>query len=72
MRAMEALKQYFEAEHGRRVALARELGITPGAVSQWSRVPAERLIEIERVTGIRRELLRPDLFTESSAEGAAA
>jgi hypothetical protein len=42
--------------------LARALiGITPQAISQWRQVPAERVLEVERVTGINREVLRPDL-----------
>lgn len=42
--------------------LAREIGITRGAVAQWDRVPAERLREVSDVTGIPMEALRPDLF----------
>lgn len=59
---MEALLRYFNAERGSRARLAAEIGITPGAVSQWERVPVERLLEIERVTGIPRSELRPDLY----------
>ena len=43
-------------------SLARELGISPQALSQWKRVPAYRILQIEAVTGIPRERLRPDLF----------
>ena len=43
-------------------ALARQLGITPTAVIQWGRVPAARVIEVERFTGISRHDLRPDIF----------
>jgi DNA-binding transcriptional regulator YdaS (Cro superfamily) len=42
--------------------LARLLGITHQAIQQWEKVPAERMLEIERVTGICRERLRPDLY----------
>jgi len=42
--------------------LARELGITTQAISQWRRVPVDRVSEVERVTGIPREELRPDVF----------
>lgn len=59
---MEALLQYFNAEHGRRVRLAIALEITPGAISQWDRVPADRLTKISEITGIPREELRPDLY----------
>lgn len=45
--------------------LARELSITRGAVAQWERVPAERLGDVARVTGIPMERLRPDLFKAS-------
>jgi DNA-binding transcriptional regulator YdaS (Cro superfamily) len=42
--------------------LARLLGITHQAITQWDKVPAERMLEIEHVTGICRERLRPDLY----------
>jgi DNA-binding transcriptional regulator YdaS (Cro superfamily) len=57
-----ALQIYLEKERGRAVRLAGALGISPGAVSQWDRVPAERVAEVEQVTGIPRRQLRPDLF----------
>ncbi|MDM9643852.1 YdaS family helix-turn-helix protein [Rhizobium sp. S163] len=49
--------------------LAREIGITRGAVAQWKEVPAERIGIVSRVTGIPLERLRPDLF--KTAEDAA-
>jgi len=46
---------------GLRAKIARELGITFPAVLKWRRVPAERLPEVERATGIPRHELRPDI-----------
>lgn len=44
------------------VRLARAMtSISHQAIAQWRRVPAERVLEVERVTGIARETLRPDL-----------
>ncbi|WFU26306.1 Cro/CI family transcriptional regulator [Bradyrhizobium sp. CB1717] len=43
-------------------ALAEALKINRQAIYQWSRIPAERVIPIERISGISREELRPDLF----------
>jgi hypothetical protein len=37
-------------------------GIRHQAVSQWRHIPAERIIEIETVTGVPREKLRPELY----------
>lgn len=45
-----------------RLHLARSLGITHGAISQWDQVPAERVLDVERITGISRHELRPDIF----------
>lgn len=42
--------------------IAREFKITPGAVSQWRAIPADRLVRVEQITGIPRHELRPDLF----------
>jgi DNA-binding transcriptional regulator YdaS (Cro superfamily) len=43
-------------------ALGRMLGISKQAIDQWRRVPAERVLEVERLTGISRYQLRPDVF----------
>ncbi|MDD2728192.1 helix-turn-helix domain-containing protein [Malikia sp.] len=59
------LKTYL-AEH-KQVDLARQLGVTQGAVHQWavglSRPSAERSIQIEKATAgaVRCEDLRPDV-----------
>src|SRR5215813_8485628 len=45
-------------------ALARKIGIAQPSVSNWSRVPAERVLTVEAVTGVSRAVLRPDLFGE--------
>lgn len=54
------------AQYGAYAALGRELGITRSTVWEWfrdgGRVPAERVVEVERLTGIPRERLRPDLY----------
>lgn len=52
--------------------LAEALNVTPQAVNKWvkaDRPPAERVIEIERVTNgeITRHELRPDLYPKHSA-----
>ncbi len=46
-------------------ALARGLGITRGAVAQWERVPAERVVQVSKLTGLSCSVLRPDLFSSS-------
>ena len=44
--------------------LAALLGVDKGTLSRWEngRVPAERVLEVERVTGVSRHDLRPDLY----------
>lgn len=44
--------------------LARRLGIAQPSVSNWNRVPAERVAAVEAATGVARAILRPDLFGE--------
>lgn len=43
-------------------SLARKIGTSHQAVAQWDRIPAERVADVERATGIARQTLRPDLF----------
>ena len=45
--------------------LARKIGIAQPSVSNWNRVPAQRVIAVEAATGISRRELRPDLYDES-------
>jgi TorA maturation chaperone TorD len=47
-------------------ALAQKIGISQPSVSNWSRVPAERVVAVESVTGVTRTVLRPDLYGEPS------
>lgn len=59
---------------GGQAALARALGLSRQAVNQWLRVlggvPPEWVDEVERVTGVRRECLRPDIFGRRNRSAA--
>ncbi len=46
--------------------LARRIGIAQPSVSNWDRVPADRVVAVETVSGISRMHLRPDLYGEAS------
>jgi TorA maturation chaperone TorD len=48
--------------------LARKLGISQPSISNWTRVPAERVISVESLTGVSRMMLRPDLYSESGGD----
>lgn len=49
--------------------LAALFGVNKTTVMRWegSRVPADRLLEIEAATGITRQRLRPDLYAPQQA-----
>jgi TorA maturation chaperone TorD len=47
--------------------LARRIGISQPSVSNWDRIPAERVLTVESATGISRAILRPDLFGAHAA-----
>jgi len=49
--------------------LARQIGISQPSVSNWIRVPAERVVSVEAVTGVDRAVLRPDLYGGRDAAG---
>ena len=52
------------------VALSKKLRITKGAVSQWHRVPVNRVFDVEKITGIPRSQIRPDIFDEQTKVAA--
>ena len=43
-------------------AVGEACGITGQAVSLWRHVPIEHVFTVERISGIPREELRPDIF----------
>lgn len=51
--------------------LARKIGIAQPSVSNWNRVPAQRVIAVESATGVSRRVLRPDLYEEPAATDVA-
>jgi TorA maturation chaperone TorD/DNA-binding transcriptional regulator YdaS (Cro superfamily) len=51
--------------------LARRIGIAQPSVSNWSTVPAQRVIAVEAATGVPRKVLRPDLYSEPAAPDQA-
>lgn len=50
--------------------IADGLSINRSAVAMWRRVPAERLPDVERITGIPRHQLRPDICPPPVTEAA--
>lgn len=64
---MTNAQQILKRERGLKLKVARALKITHGAVSQWKEIPPLRVLDVERVTGISRHELRPDLYPEPEA-----
>ena len=63
---MNPIEKY-RADTGKtREAAADELGVDATTVWRWEtdriRIPVDRLADIERITGIPRQELRPDIF----------
>jgi TorA maturation chaperone TorD len=52
--------------------LARRIGISQPSVSNWTRVPAERVLQVENASGIARVILRPDLYADPHVDEVAS
>ena len=63
-----ALQKAIDAA-GNGKALAGRIGVTPQALSQWRRVPARRVLAVERASGVLRHALRPDLYPDEETAG---
>ena len=50
------------------IELARRTGISQPSASSWSKVPAERVLSVDAVIDVAREILWPDLCGEQPAE----
>ncbi len=46
-------------------ALSRALGLSQPTVSNWRRIPSERVLAAEAATGVSRSVLRPDLYPQA-------
>ena len=51
--------------------LARRVGVSQPSVSNWDKVPAERVLVVEAATGVDRKVLRPDLYQERETAAQA-
>jgi DNA-binding transcriptional regulator YdaS (Cro superfamily) len=60
------------AERGLISKVARELHISRSAIAMWDKVPAERVVDVEKASGIPRHKLRPDLHLEPDDKPAFA
>jgi DNA-binding transcriptional regulator YdaS (Cro superfamily) len=65
-----SLEKARAAAGGNRKLAEKIGGITRQAVSQWRRVPAERVLDVERASGVPRHELRPDLYPAPQSEAA--
>ena len=52
--------------------LGAAVGVSSQAISQWKQVPAQRVLLVERVTGVPRHMLRPDLYPPPAFMAAEA
>jgi DNA-binding transcriptional regulator YdaS (Cro superfamily) len=59
--AAQALEEALQKAGGP-AELARKLNITVQAVSQWKKCPTLRVLEVERLTGVSRHDLSPEIY----------
>lgn len=69
---LSPLRKYRDSREMTLADLAERLGVDKSTVQRWEtgrvRIPADRIIDVERETGVSRADLRPDLFSPSSPE----
>jgi DNA-binding transcriptional regulator YdaS (Cro superfamily) len=66
----ENVKQALDAV-GSKAKMARALGVTRSAISQWTHIPVNRVAQVELLTGIPRAKLRPDIFGDQPEQAAS-
>lgn len=72
MTSASPLRSYRETTGRTLEALGVEIGVNKSTILRWedSRVPVDRVLEIERITGISRHELRPDVFGQPERASA--
>ena len=48
-------------------ALAKKLGVSKQAVCQWKRCPPGQVLAVEKLAGVSRYDLRPDIYGKRAA-----
>lgn len=75
MKSLFEWRQKLPADYRSVRAAAKLLGVSASELCRYEnghrRVAAERAIEFERITGISRHVLRPDVFGPAPWENAA-
>ncbi len=66
----KSLKELIK-DHGGPTEFAKALDVTPQAVSQWKQVPTAHVLTVEKITGVSRHELRPDVFGPAPSSEAA-
>lgn len=62
---MDSLYTFLRKERGGFARVARAFNISTAAVSQWfsrGQVPARFVLSLEKMTGVSRHLIRPDIY----------
>jgi DNA-binding transcriptional regulator YdaS (Cro superfamily) len=67
---MDTGLQLIRRQRGMLKRVAETVGLSQGRVSQWDRVPAELLPQVEAITGVPRHILRPDICPPPAADDA--
>lgn len=54
------------------IDVAQVAAVNKSTVTRWmqKRIPAERVLDVERITGVPRHELRPDIYPPQSHEAA--
>lgn len=59
------VEDVFRKYRGTLTELARELGVSVSALSQWRDIPIRHVLKLERITRISRYKLRSDVYGPS-------
>lgn len=64
MQTISPLRRHRETQGILLDALAEKLGVNKSTLWRWEegQVPAERVLQVEGITGISRHVLRPDVY----------
>ena len=72
MQAMNTFRDLLKTNGWTVSMLARELGVKPQAISQWTEVPVARVKAVSDATGIPPHLMRPDHWDAPKKRRVAA